>query len=57
MQRMCHKVSTPAWRRRQLAVTEVLRHARVMRDPSKLAYLNAKVANRKAKTESDAPRS
>jgi hypothetical protein len=54
MQRMCRKVSAPAWRRRQLAVTEVLRHARVMRDPSKLAYLNAKVANRKAKTESDA---
>jgi hypothetical protein len=54
MQRMCRKVSAPAWRRRQLAMTEVLRHARVVRDPNKLAYLNTEVAKRKAKTESDA---
>jgi hypothetical protein len=37
-----------------LAMTEVLRHARVVRDPNKLAYLNAEVAKRKAKAESDA---
>jgi len=54
MQRMCRKVSAPAWRRRQLAMTEVLRHARVVRDPNKLAYLNTEVAKRKAKTESEA---
>ncbi len=54
MQRMCRKVSAPAWRRRQLAMTEVLRRARVVRDPSKLAYLNAEVAKRKAKAERDA---
>jgi len=35
-------------------MTEVLRHARVVRDPNKLAYLNTEVAKRKAKTESDA---
>jgi hypothetical protein len=56
MQRMCRKVSAPAWRRRQLAMTEVLRHARVVRDPNKLAYLNAEAAKRKAKAESDALR-
>jgi hypothetical protein len=53
---MCRKVSAPAWRRRQLAMTEVLRHARVVRDPNKLAYLNAEAAKRKAKAESDALR-
>ena len=54
MQRMCRKISASAWRRRQFAMTEVLRHARVVRDPNKLAYLNTEVAKRKAKAEGDA---
>jgi len=54
MQRKCRKIAAPAWRRRQLAMTELLRHARVVTDPNKLACLNAEVARRKARAESDA---
>jgi hypothetical protein len=53
MQRTCRKVSAPAWRRRQLAMTQLLRHAGVVTDPNKLACLNAEVARRKARIESD----
>lgn len=52
MQRLCRKTTTPIWRRRQWAMTELLRRARVVTDPKKLA-LNAKVATRKAGTESN----
>jgi hypothetical protein len=54
MQCLCRKTTAPIWRRRQLAMTELLRCARVVTDPKKLAGLNAKVARRKAATESDA---
>ena len=40
-------------RRRQLAVTELLRHARIVTDPEKLACLHAEVARCKRKAESD----
>lgn len=40
-------------RRRQLAVAELLRHARIVTDPEKLAGLDAEVARRKGKAESD----
>jgi hypothetical protein len=40
-------------RRRQLAVTELLRHARIVTDPEKLAWLDAEVARCKGKSESD----
>jgi hypothetical protein len=54
MQRLCRKLTAPIWRRRQLAVTELLRRARVVTDPKKLAWLNATVATGRARTESDA---
>jgi len=54
MQRLCRKTTAPTWRRRQLAMTELLRRARIVTDPKKLAYLNAKVATRNAGTENDA---
>ena len=53
MQRLCRKTTAPTWRRRQFAMTELLRRARVVTDPKQLARLNAKVATRKAGTESD----
>lgn len=53
MKRMCRETARPAWNRRQLAMTELLRHARVVTDPNRLACLNAKVAKRKAGTGSD----
>jgi hypothetical protein len=37
-----------------LAMTELLRRARVVTDPKKLAFLSAMVAMRRARTESDA---
>jgi hypothetical protein len=37
-----------------LAMTELLRHARVVADPTKLKFLNAELARRKARTEGDA---
>jgi len=54
MQRLCRKITAPIWRRRQLAMTELLRRARVVTDPNQLACLHAKVATRKAGTESEA---
>jgi hypothetical protein len=53
MQRMCRKIAAPIWRRRQLAMTELLRHARVVTDPNKLDFLTAEVARRKVRAESD----
>jgi hypothetical protein len=44
---------TSSRRRRQLSVTELLRHARIVTDPEKLACLDAEVARRKGKAESD----
>jgi hypothetical protein len=46
MKRVCRKIATISWRRRQLAVTELLRNARVVSDPIKIASLRAKVARR-----------
>jgi hypothetical protein len=54
MNRTCRNTATPIRRRRQLAMAELLRHARIVTDPNKLAYLNAEVARCKARTESDA---
>jgi len=54
MQHMCRQIAAPNWRKRQLAMTELLRHARVVTDPKKMACLNAEVARRNAGAESDA---
>jgi hypothetical protein len=51
MRRLCHDTTTQAWRRRQLAVTELLRHAKIVTDPITLEYLNAQVALRRARAE------
>lgn len=53
MKRMCRRIATTTWWRRQLAVIELLRNARVVTDPNKLACLKAKVASRKLGSESD----
>jgi hypothetical protein len=34
-------------------MTDLLRHARIVTDPKKLAHLNAEVAERKARSECD----
>jgi hypothetical protein len=55
MRRMCRETMTQTWRRRQLAMADLLRHAKIVTDPGKLEYLNAQVAKRKARTEGDHP--
>jgi hypothetical protein len=44
---MCRQMLTSSLRRRQSAVTQLLRHATVVSDPQKMAALNAAVARRK----------
>jgi hypothetical protein len=56
MRSLCHNTTTPTWRRRQLAVTELLRHAKIVTDPITLEYLNAQVALRRARAEGDRQR-
>ena len=56
MKRRCHETMTQTWRRRQLAVTELLRHAKIVTDPITLEYLNAQVVLRRARVEGDAQR-
>jgi hypothetical protein len=53
MKHMCRKIAVTAWRRRQLAMTELLRNARVVTDPIKLAGLNAEVARRRSGSENE----
>jgi len=53
MKRRCHETMTQTWRRRHLAVTDLLRHAKIVTDPIRLEYLNAQVALRKASAEGD----
>jgi len=50
MKQTCREM-TSSLRRRQLAVTELLRHARIVTDPKTLAYLDAEVARRKGGAE------
>lgn len=54
MRTMCRDTATP-WRRQQVAVADLLRHAIIVTDPQKLAQLNAKVAIHKSKAERDRP--
>jgi hypothetical protein len=56
MKRMCRGTITQTWHRRQLAVMDLLRRAKIVTDPNKLEYLNARVAERKARTEGDLQR-
>jgi hypothetical protein len=53
MKRMCRQLVTPSWRRRQLIWQEFFPHARIVTDVKKMAQLNADVAKRKRKEESD----
>ena len=53
MKRICREIAGPMWRTRQLAARELLRHATIVTDPDRLAYLNAKVVRQKARTEID----
>jgi hypothetical protein len=56
MKRLCHEIATQTWRRRQLAVTELLRHAKIVTDPITLEYLNALVALRRARARAEGDR-
>jgi hypothetical protein len=56
MSRMCREPVTQAWRRRQLAISDLLRHAKIVTDPNILQHLNAKVAKRNAATQGELPR-
>jgi hypothetical protein len=56
MKRLCHETATQTWRRRQLAVTELLRHAKIVTDPITMEYLNAQVALRRARAEGERQR-
>jgi hypothetical protein len=53
MQRKCREIAAPTWRRRQQAATELLRHAKVVTDSNRLAYLKAEAAKWAARTEGD----
>src|ERR1700674_2048522 len=50
MKQTCREI-TSSLGRRQLAVTELLRHARIVTDTKTLAYLDAEVARRNAGAE------
>jgi hypothetical protein len=56
MRRLCHETATQTWRRRQLAVTDLLRHAKIVTDPITLEYLNALVALRRARARAEGDR-
>jgi hypothetical protein len=53
MKRMCRELITPSWRRRHLSSADPLRHARIVTDPEKLAYLNAEVEKQKANSKAN----
>ena len=53
MKHMCHEMFVSSTRRRQLAVTELLRRARIVTDPKKLADLHAQAGRLKHETGSD----
>jgi hypothetical protein len=53
MNRKCHETVMQTWRRRQLAISDLLRHAKIVTDPTTLEHLNAKVAKRDAATEGE----
>jgi hypothetical protein len=53
MKRMCRELITPSWRRRHLSSADPLRHARIVTDPEKLAYLNAEVEKRRANSKAN----
>jgi hypothetical protein len=53
MTRMCRETMMPTWRRRQLAISDLLRHAKIVTDPHTLEHLNAQVAKREAAVEGE----
>jgi len=54
MNRMCRKLRASSWRRPRFAAF-ALRHARIVTDPKKLAWLNAEVADRRRREEAEQP--
>jgi hypothetical protein len=56
MNRLCHETVTQTWRRRQLAISDLLRHAKIVTDPRTLEHLNAQVAKRESAIEGELPR-
>jgi hypothetical protein len=51
MKRGCRKIAATTWRRRLLAMTELLHNASVVIDPNTLSRLKAEVARRKLSSE------
>jgi hypothetical protein len=56
MKRICRIHVTSSQRKRELRSAEILRHARVITDPAKLAYLYAEVEKRNARERAAANR-
>jgi hypothetical protein len=48
MNRICRETMTQTWRRRQLAISDLLRHAKIVTDPNTLKYLKAQAVKRDA---------
>jgi hypothetical protein len=46
VKRICRQFRFALWRRRKLTSADFLRHARIVTDPEKMAYLNASVKRR-----------
>jgi len=53
MNRMCRETLPQSWRRRQLAISDLLRHAKIVTDPIRLEHLNAKIAKREPAIEGE----
>ncbi len=53
MKRMCRRIGTTTWCRRQLAMSELLHNARVVTDPNTLARLKAEAARRELGSKND----
>jgi len=47
MKRMCRETVAQEGSKQQLALTELLHHARIVTDPERLEYLKARVLKRK----------
>jgi len=56
MNRICRETATQIWRRRQLAISSLLHHAKIVTDPNLLQHLNAQVAKRKAAPQGEVQR-
>jgi len=52
MRQICRQAAN-SWRRRQLAMTELLRQARIVTDPNRLAHLSAEAEKHKGRNQGE----